>query len=210
MVRKPIERSLDYFYHVTARSNNKDYFYLPIETLWGIYSNRLAELQKSQSIDIAAFVLMHNHFHLMLRTPSADIDKVMYFLMKQTTIDIQKQSGRINKIYGGRYKGSIIKNEDYLYNVIKYIYLNPVKAGIVQKAETYPFSTLFYKFNNELQLQFQITKSLEVLNELSWINSGFSEKENKSIKTGLRKSVFEFGKEKSSGKAIVPNGELFL
>ncbi len=62
---------------------------------------------------------MNNHFHLLVLTPHEDIDRIMYFFMKEVAIDIQKCTGRINKIFGGRYKGSMINSYSYLVNVYK-------------------------------------------------------------------------------------------
>lgn len=104
MPRKPIERSKENYYHITARSNNKEFVYLPIINVWDIMTEKLAKLQNLHQIKIAAFVLMNNHFHLLLLTPNEDIDKIMYVFMKEVTLEIQKCTERINRIFGGRYK----------------------------------------------------------------------------------------------------------
>lgn len=106
--------------------HNREYFYLPILNVWDIMTDKLAKLQNAHQIKIAAFVLMNNHFHLLLLTPNEDIDRIMYSFMKETTLEIQRCTGRINKIFGGRYKGSMITSYSYLVNVYKYIYRNPV------------------------------------------------------------------------------------
>lgn len=49
-------------------------------------TKRLAELQREYNIRIAAFVLMNYHFHLLMLTPTEDIDRVMYFFMKNVTL----------------------------------------------------------------------------------------------------------------------------
>lgn len=212
MVRKAIERSNKNYYHITARSNNREYFYLPQEIVWNIFMNELDILQSKYRIKIPAFVMMSNHFHLLVLTPDENIDKIMYFFMKRTTLEIQRLSGRINKIYGGRYKGSIIKNFSYLVNVYKYIYLNPVKAKITSKAEFYPYSTLYFKYNSSLKLPIKIEDILpkhafqnyDNLDELKWINLTFNDTEYDSIKTGLKKSIFDYAKDRASGKRIIP------
>lgn len=212
MTRKPIERSNTNYYHITARSNNREYFYLPQEIVWDIFMIELDILQTKYRIKIPAFVMMSNHFHLLVLTPDEDIDRIMYFFMKRTTIEIQRLSGRINKIYGGRYKGSIINNYSYLVNVYKYIYLNPVKANITSKAEFYPYSTLYFKHNSSMKLPIKIEeiipkhafKNYDDLDELKWINLSFKESEYESVKTGLRKSIFDYAKDRSSGKRIIP------
>lgn len=202
MPRKPIIRSNEHFYHVTARSNNKENFFLPLKKVWEILVWKLAELQKEHEIKIAGFVLMSNHFHLLILSPAEDIDRIMYFLMKDSTLKIQKCSGRINKIFGGRYKGSIIENHQYLFNVYKYIYRNPVAAGIAEQAENYEFSSLHYAIFKK-SLPFEL---FEILHspDLNWINQSFNEDESQSIKFGLSRSVFQYKKDKLSRKLIIP------
>ena len=202
MPRKPIIRSKEHYYHITARSNNKENFFLPMKELWEIFTRLLGQLQKEYGIKISAFVLMHNHFHLLLMTPDEDIDRVMYFLMKKSTLKIQNQTGRI-KIFGGRYKGSIIENHRYLVNVYKYIYRNPIAAGICEKAEDYEFSTLPSVLKRSL-LPFNIEPGIDGI-ELDWINQSFKAKEVESIQFGLKKTIFEYKKERFSRKEISPS-----
>jgi putative transposase len=212
MPRKPIERSNENYYHITARSNNREYFYLQIPIVWEIMTEKLAILQRQYQIKIAAFVLMNNHFHLMVLTPNEEIDRIMYFFMKDVTKEIQKRTGRINKIFGGRYKGSIITNYKYLMNVYKYIYRNPIEVGLSVNAEDYPYSTLYYKCRHLMRIPFELDdihifdciKDYENLDELIWINQRFEEMESKSISLGLHKTIFQFIKDKNTHRPIEP------
>ncbi|GAB4018310.1 MAG: hypothetical protein Fur0010_19480 [Bdellovibrio sp.] len=208
MPRKPIVRSREHFYHITARSNNREDFFLAQNVSWIIFENELTKIQKEFGVNISAFVLMKNHFHLLIKTPNEDIDRVMYFLMKRLTNSIQRETGRINKVFGGRYKGSIILDKSYLMNVYKYVYLNPVKAGITKRAEDYIYSTLFYSIKKGPKLSFDIDDLFELKNNkdqfLNWLNQRFSDEENWSIRSGINKTVFEYAKNNSSGKKIFP------
>lgn len=212
MPRKAIERSRDNYYHITARSNNREYFFLPMDEVWEVMSAKLECLQREHGIRIAAFVLMNNHFHLLVLTPNLDIDRLMYFLMKGVTLEIQKRTKRINKIFGGRYKGSMIDSYEYLMNVYKYIYRNPVEAKLVTRAEAYLYSSLYFKNKTDNRMSFQLESVLpyfaldtyENQGELEWLNQSFSPDESKSIKTGLQKTIFSYEKDRSSGKPIVP------
>lgn len=69
MPRKAIVRSDSNYYHITARSNNREYFYLPIDEVWSIMVTELRTLQREHSLRIPAFVLMNNHFHLLVLSP---------------------------------------------------------------------------------------------------------------------------------------------
>lgn len=213
MPRKPIIRSNEHYYHITARSNNKENFYIPLEVTWQIFLDRLKRVQKEHDLVISTFVLMNNHFHLMMLTPDEDIDRVMYFFMKGLTSDIQRSAGRINRIFGGRYKGSLIRSQEYLMNAHKYICRNPVAAGLVDRAEKYPYSSLFLK-NHPTMLTsagvklVEIDNTLGVINgerELEWINQSFGNEEAESIRCGLKKSVFEYGKDKLTNRLTMPS-----
>mgnify|MGYP003390198758 CR=1 FL=1 len=197
MLRKAIERSKTNFYHITARSNNKEFFYLPILNVWEIIIRKLSSLQSQYDLKIAAFVLMNNHFHLLLLNPKEDIYRIMYFFMKEVTLEIQKCTGRINKIFGARYKGTMIDNYGYLVNVYKYIYRNPIEVGLCDKAELYPYSTLFYQHQTYTRSPIQLEKiipkhaldSYEDLNELKWINQRFEQRGANSISYGLQNPI---------------------
>lgn len=212
MPRKPIARSNEHYYHITARSNNREFFYLPIVNVWDIMTKKLARLQEAYKIKIAAFVLMNNHFHLLIFTPHEDIDRIMYFFMKEVTLDIQKSAGRVNKIFGGRYKGSMITSYSYLVNFYKYIYRNPVEVGLSEYAELYPYSTLFHKtqsqgrcpFNVENFFPMNVFDDYEDLNELKWINQKFEMNEAGSIGCGLQKTIFSYEKDRKYNRPIVP------
>lgn len=213
MPRKPIVRSNENYYHITARSNNQEFFYLPIEEVWEVMTGELAKLQKTDEIKIAAFVLMNNHYHLLLLTPKNDIDRIMYFFMKAVTLKIQKRTDRINKIFGGRYKGSLIENYGHLFNVYKYIYRNPLVVQLCDRAENYPYSTLYYQQRPFLPPPLLIDNLPELddcgffidRDELRWINNAFLEKEAESVRNGLRKSTFSYARDKATNRAIVPN-----
>lgn len=207
MPRKPIVRSNQHYYHIVARSNNREFFHLELSDVWEIMAKKLGELQKKYHLRIGAFVLMNNHFHLLVLTPDEDIDRVMYFFMKEVTLMIQKRTGRINKIFGGRYKGCIIEHHRYFMNVYKYIQRNPIAAGLSLKAESYPFSSLFYQLNPMAKLSFEIEEFFKFQGSskfLEWINASFRDEEAASIKAGLTKSAFSYRKNRNDGKVIEP------
>lgn len=208
MPRKPIIRSNEHYYHLVGRSNNKEFFDLPLVEVWQILSGQLGKLQKQFDLKIAAFVLMSNHFHLILLTPVEDIDWVMFYFMKDTTKIINKKSGRINRIYGSRYKGCLIDNQHYLLSAYKYVYLNPVRAGLTSRAQDYEYSTLNVSIALPFKIEEIVPLALQSRNrelECRWINETFSQDEVSSIKTGLSKSKFSYKKTGSNRKPNQPN-----
>lgn len=179
-----------------------------MEVVWAIILKELTKIQLEFDLRIAAFVLMGNHFHLLALTPNEPIDRIMYFLMKGVTREMQKRSGRINKIFGGRYKGCLIEDSKYLLNVYKYIYRNPVAAGIVDRAEDYPFSTYYMSETSNLPFKLDEVIPLNIpsrIIEAEWINSSYENEEAKSMKWGLSRSRFRYMKMGDMRKFIIPS-----
>jgi putative transposase len=85
---------------------------------------------------------MNNHYHLLASTPDKNLPTIMNRLHTEISIAINTSAGHTNHVFGGRYKACEIKNMNYLYNAIKYVYQNPLRAGICKSAEFYPYSTL--------------------------------------------------------------------
>lgn len=208
MPRRPIIRSNEHYYHLSGRSNNKEFFDLPLDNVWQILSAQLGKLQKKFDLKIAAFVLMNNHFHLLMLTPQEDIDWVMFYFMKDTTKIINKQSGRINRVYGSRYRGCLVENQHYLLNAYKYIYQNPIRAGLSQRAQDYKFSTLNTSILLPFNLEEIVPLSLQSRNkelESRWINETFTADENSSIRSGLSKPKFQYKKHRTRKIEIKPD-----
>lgn len=208
MPRKSIIRSNEHYYHLVGRSNNKEYFDLPLENVWEILTGQLAKLQKQFDLKIAAFVLMSNHFHLLMLTPTEDIDWVMFYFMKDTTKIINKHSGRINRVYGSRYRGCLIDNYHYLLSAYKYIYQNPIRAGLSDRAQDYKFSTLNTSIHFPFNIEEIVPLTLQSRNkeiESRWINETFTPDEGSSIRSGLAKPKFKYKKHRTRKIEIRPD-----
>src|SRR5687767_14154985 len=103
MARKCVILQNEHPYHVRARSNNREWFYLPLEHCWSIYSRYIKETSQKYGFATHNFVLMKNHFHWNVSTPSCNLSEGMQYFMSRTSIAIARSAGRINRIYGSRY-----------------------------------------------------------------------------------------------------------
>ena len=83
MPRKNLIRCNNLPYHVTSRANNKEWFALPMDQVWKICQDCLKAAFDLHKVEIIAFVLMNNHYHLILRTPDANLDQFMYEFNKR-------------------------------------------------------------------------------------------------------------------------------
>lgn len=199
-------------YHVVARSHNKQWFPLNISEIWSIYLNLLKYIEDQCNVRIHVFVLMNNHFHLILTTLDENIDEAMYWFMKKSTHEVQKRAKVINSIYGGRYKASLLKEPSYIANAMKYVLLNPVRAKLCQLFEQYPYTLSKYA-GSDLKLNINLCDpiyfkkaigNIKCTEVIEWINQIFNAEGNKSIKVGLERPVFRYAKNDHTKKLIEP------
>ena len=141
MPRKTLLRSDRFPYHVTARTNNKEPFPLALVFVWKIATEELYLLSILYEIEIHAFVLMPNHFHLLLTVPNEDLGVIMRNFISALAKRVNLLSGRSGHLFGGPYFWTIITSTRYFGHALKYVYRNPVKAKLSLNVEEYEFST---------------------------------------------------------------------
>jgi len=106
-----------------------------------LFIELLAELPKRFDIEIHAYCLMGNHYHLLLKTPSPCLSEAMKHLSSLYTKRFNRMSKSDGPLFRGRFKAVIIDADDYLVQVSRYIHRNPVEAKMVEKADEYPWSS---------------------------------------------------------------------
>ncbi len=194
MPRKLLFRTKELPYHLTARSNNKEWFYLPTERVWSISLELLESVRERYGFQIHLFVLMSNHFHLIGSTPSDHLGAVMNYFMRETSKRIGANSGRINRIFGARYHWSVLDNPVSFCHAYKYVIRNPVEAGMIDRVEDYPFST--FATDHQLVLDpHRFDKHLPPIERrLSWLNEPYGERKRELVRRALRRTTFSFTK----------------
>lgn len=128
------------FYHVLSRGNNKQTIYysdLDRKT----FVKTLARMSERFEVDIFAFVLMDNHYHLLLRTNRANLSKSMQWLGTTYTTIFNLRNSQKGHLFQGRFKSILVENEAYLTQLSCYIHRNPLRAGLVKRLIDYPWSS---------------------------------------------------------------------
>ncbi len=131
------------FYHIISRGNeNTEIFKNNNDRKKFLYY--LAQAKERFKIIIHTFCLLDNHYHLLLETPLANISSAMQFINSSYTTYFNKYWRRKGHLLQGRYKGLLVDKDNYAHEVSKYIHLNPVRAGLINKPELYPWSSYKY------------------------------------------------------------------
>lgn len=192
MPRKNLIRTNLHYYHITTRSNHKDWFALPSEELWEISQKSFLRAQENNPADVSQYVLMGNHYHLLIKTPNEDIDRFMFWFNKTFSNLLRERSGKENRMFGSSYKWSLVRNERYLSNVRRYIYQNPIRAGLCQECGDYPYSTLYYKVRG-LKCGFPLEENDEksLVIDSNKFDLILTAEDLRKVRTGLRKTTFK-------------------
>jgi putative transposase len=113
-------------YHITCRGNEKKAIFrnnLDRESFLDI----LDQSQKIYSIRLFSYVLMNNHFHLLLETPLGNLGQFMRRFNITYTSYFNRAHDRVGHLFQGRYKSILVEKESYLSELSRYIHLNPVR-----------------------------------------------------------------------------------
>jgi REP element-mobilizing transposase RayT len=187
----------DFPYHIGARCINRDWFCLPMSEVWEIMSEQLAFIHHAYGVKIHAFVLMNNHFHLIISTPNSNLSEAIGWFMRESSRTLTRAGNRINQTYGGRHFRSILTSHHYFLNAYKYLYHNPIQAGICENALDYPFSTLPGLLGRR-RLLIPVVEDLTLFSDvdgtLQWINKKPTDENWNAVKYAGRKREFKFAK----------------
>jgi REP element-mobilizing transposase RayT len=127
-------------YHIVTRGNNKQNIFLGKEDYWQ-YMNYLRRTHEKYPFKLYSYCLMSNHVHLQIATDDVEIWTIMREINWYYSRHFNLKYEKVGHLFQNRYYSEIIERESYLMEVSKYIHLNPVKAGIVDKPIMYPWSS---------------------------------------------------------------------
>lgn len=113
-------------YHVTCRGSEEQRIFADGHDRRQFIS-LLERSSEIYQVSVAAFVLMKDHFHLLVRTPKANLDDFMRHFNISYTSAFNRRHGRTGSLYRGRYKSFLVDAAGYLPEVSRYIHLDPVR-----------------------------------------------------------------------------------
>lgn len=189
MARTPRNAVGDMVYHVLNRANgrmqifNKDGDYRAFEDL-------LVEAKEKYPMRILSYCLMPNHWHLLLY-PYADND--MPHFMRWLGLTHTQRWHAVHKtigyghLYQGRYKSFPVQTDEHFLQVARYIERNPLRAGLVEKAQDWPWSSLYlrtYVPKQQLLTAWPVSKGN---NYIVWVNEPQPKEEVEEIRYAIKR-----------------------
>lgn len=136
-------------YHVTVRSNSGDDLFGDDGDRRYLLS-RMEEAVERYQVRVYLFCFMSNHIHLVVETPKANLGRFMQGILTGYGVYYNRRHSRHGHVTQGRYSAKLVKGDDYLLKLGRYVHLNPVKVkGLTEQPvearvaylRTYPWST---------------------------------------------------------------------
>ncbi len=128
------------FYHVMNRGAGYRDIFLRAEHR-EMFLELLREIHEMFRVEIHAYCLMDNHYHLLLSTPDANLSRAMRHLNGVYTQRFNRTEKTDGALFRGRFKAILVDADNYLLSVSKYIHRNPVEASLVKNPDNYPWSS---------------------------------------------------------------------
>lgn len=128
------------YYHIVNRGVEQRVIYNEDKD-FEIFLEMLCTACKLYDVQLHGYVLMSNHYHLLIETTQENLSKFMKHINASYAIYFNRKYKRTGHLWQGRFKSWYVTDEAYLYTLISYIGNNPVKAKIVQKPEEYQYSS---------------------------------------------------------------------
>ena len=128
------------YYHVISRGQRGDPIFLEDRDRER-FLELLREMNEKHGVRVHGYVLMKNHYHLLISTPGGNLVKAMKGLNNGYASWLKAKHKLVGGILQGRYKAVLVDGDSYLAQVSAYIHLNPVRAMVVQRPEGYVWSS---------------------------------------------------------------------
>lgn len=152
MSRKPRIEYNGALYHVIQRGNNKEYiFNKNINKEYFI--SKLKEFKDIANFEVYGYVIMDNHYHIVIRTREIYISSIMHRLNNDFSKFYNISNKRSGHVFQERYSGFLVKDDKYLLSLLRYVHQNPVKANMCKNVSDYKWSSdTSYRKNLQGQL----------------------------------------------------------
>ncbi|MDD5488586.1 MAG: transposase [Candidatus Omnitrophica bacterium] len=128
-------------YHIVSRGNQKQFIFPHDDDLEKLLSI-IRKYKLAFKVKIYSYCIMGNHYHILLDPPDIKaLTKLMQGVNMSYTQYYNYKYNKCGHLWQGRYKSYIITKNSYMYNCVNYIEYNPVRANIVDKPESYKWSS---------------------------------------------------------------------
>lgn len=189
MARPLRQSAADVIYHVINRSNNRTTLFHK-DADYQAFERVLEEAKIKHPLRIYSYTIMPNHWHLILCPyQDGDISKFMRWLTLTHTNRWHAHYHNIGSghLYQGRFKSFPVESDQYFIQLCKYIERNPLRAGLVNQAEDWEWSSLWRRLYGSSE-QKQLLDPWPMPEEDNYLKS-VNQPESEIILQSIRESI---------------------
>jgi len=128
------------FYHITSRGNDRKKIFLN-DTDFEKFLEYIVTAKGKYDFYLLAYVLMSNHYHLLIKTTRPNLSKIMHYINGSYTTYFNVKREKSGHLFQGRYKSLVIDAESYFKELTRYIHLNPIRAKMADNPGDYKWSS---------------------------------------------------------------------
>ncbi|HYE11525.1 MAG TPA: transposase [Patescibacteria group bacterium] len=150
-------------YHVIARGNNKEYIFKE-DIDKGYFIKQLKEHGISMGYTVYGYVLMDNHYHMIIQTMDKKLQEIMHKINNKYSKYFNSKYKRVGHVFQGRYKSVLVQDERYVLKLLRYIHQNPVRAGMCSSVSQYKWSSDIY-YRKSIKSFVDTNVALEILDK---------------------------------------------
>lgn len=130
----------DAWYHVMNRGRRAENIFLDKRD-YNTFLELLIESSEIWNVRIGAYCLLPTHYHVLLKTPDANLSRFMRHLNGVYTQRFNRSHQCDGQLFRGRYKSILVDVDSYLLELVRYIHRNPLQAGFGDKLDAYDWSS---------------------------------------------------------------------
>ncbi|MDQ4030650.1 MAG: transposase [Actinomycetota bacterium] len=138
MSRPPRSFAAGGWYHLTARANGHVLFLDDHDR--DLFVRLLSRVAVRFALDVDAWCLMGNHYHLVVRTQTGDVSRAMKYLNGEYARRFNERHGFRGHVFESRFRATAVVDEAHLEEVRRYVLENPVRAGLASTLNAWPWA----------------------------------------------------------------------
>ena len=127
-------------YHIISRGVEKREIFTS-DNDRNTFLRYLSDVISEMNWSCYAYCLMNNHYHILIKINHANLSQGIYSLNRRYAVFFNRLHDRVGHLYQGRFRSYVVDRDAYLLELIRYISLNPVRAGIVEDPADYKWSS---------------------------------------------------------------------
>ena len=146
------------WYHVMNRGRRREEIFIDRND-YQTYLDLVGKCYGHFELEVHAYSLMPNHYHLLVRTPRGNLSRAMRHLDGIYTQKFNRRYGHDGALFKGRYKAILADQDNYVMELVRYIHRNPLKAGLERSLGKHEWTSHRYYLDQQgrppwLQCQF--------------------------------------------------------